>query len=73
MKFVQESLNDAPHPQTYSLIDDKYGALEKTGKTFNVTLGDGKNKKITKFNEKTIKPTPAIPEDKNNFLVASKC
>merc|ERR1711970_1496666 len=60
-KRFTESLNDAPHPQTYSLIDDKYGALEKTGKTFNVTLGDGKNKKITKFNEKTIQPTPAIP------------
>ena len=46
--FFQQSQNDAPHPQTYSLIDDRFGALEKTVKTFNVTLGTGQNKEGAK-------------------------
>ena len=48
LNFVQQSQNDAPHPQTYSLIDDRFGALEKTVKTFNVTLGTGQNKEGAK-------------------------
>jgi hypothetical protein len=68
-KRFTETLNDAPHPQTYSLIDDRFGALEKTGKTFNATLGNATlNSK--KKNVKTPRPTQL---DKTSLLVSTKC
>jgi len=65
------SQNDAPHPQTYSLIDDKFGALEKTVKTFNVTLGTGQKSAKSKGDRRSATEEKVL--DKNSLLVASKC
>jgi hypothetical protein len=73
-RFVQ-SQNDAPHPQTYSLIDDRFGALEKTVKTFNVTLGRGGDAGGKEGDARPSKKKPSERQvlDKNSLLVASKC
>lgn len=70
-KILQVSQNDAPHPQTYSLIDDKFGALEKTVKTFNVTLGTGQKSAKSKGDRRSATEEKVL--DKNSLLVASKC
>lgn len=73
-KRFTQSQNDAPHPQTYSLIDDRFGALEKTVKTFNVTLGTGQNKERAKTSQRqTTESSGEKILDKNSLLVASKC
>ena len=71
LQLFQVSQNDAPHPQTYSLIDDKFGALEKTVKTFNVTLGNGQKSEKSKEDRRSAAEKKVL--DKNSLLVASKC